>query len=285
MVRGLFQSLRSRIGLWKYHLLREARARNGTARQREELGLLPRPHYAYGMLRAADLARYLGCKRVTVCEFGVATGNGLLAMVDLAAKLEPETGVEYRIIGFDTGTGLPPIGGYEDHPELWSPGDFAMVNKEQLMQRLSGRAELFLGDIKDTVTDFIASLSADNPLGFIAVDVDIYSATCSALRCLEGPAERYLPAISMYFDDVTFYFANRWCGELRAIEEFNRDHELRKLDHDRGLLRRLFEAPSLWQSHMYVAHILDHEVRSRPGIRQSMGLEDHIDFMRQFNML
>ena len=126
--------------------------------------------------------RYMGRKRVTVCEFGVATGNGLLAMVDLAARLGPETGIEYRIVGFDTGTGLPTIGGYEDHPELWSSGDFAMNNKEQLTQRLNGRAELFLGDIKDNVSGFIASLSVDAPLGFIAVDVDIYSATRSALR-------------------------------------------------------------------------------------------------------
>ena len=151
MMRGLFQALRGRIGLLKHRVLKEARARSGTARQQEELGLLPRPHYAYGMLRAADLARYLGCKQVTVCEFGVATGNGLLAMVDLASRLKPETGVEYRIVGFDTGTGLPSVGGYEDHPELWSPGDFAMVNKDQLTERLSGRADLFLGDIKDTM--------------------------------------------------------------------------------------------------------------------------------------
>jgi hypothetical protein len=285
MIRGLFQALRGRIGLFKYHLLKEAQARTGTGRQREELGLFPRPHYAYGMLRAADLARYLGQKRVTVCEFGVATGNGLLAMVDIANRLGPEIGVDYRIVGFDTGAGLPSIGGYEDHPELWSPGDFAMVNKEKLTERLGGRAELFLGDIKDTVAGFVSSLSSDAPLGFIAIDVDIYSATCSALRCLQGPAKLYLPAISMYFDDVTFFFANRWCGELRAIEEFNQEHELRKIDHDRGLLRRTMESPSLWQARMYVAHILDHEFRSRPVDRQSMSLEDHINFMRQFNML
>ena len=68
------------MGRSKYQLFREARARTGTFRQQEELGLLPRPNYAYGMLRAADLVRYLGLKRVTICEFGVATGNGLIAM-------------------------------------------------------------------------------------------------------------------------------------------------------------------------------------------------------------
>jgi len=285
MVKGLLQALRSRIGRSKYQLLREAQARAGTVRQQEELGLLPRPNYAYGMLRAADLARYLGLKRVTICEFGVATGNGLIAMVDLAGRLEPESGISFRIVGFDTGAGLPHVGGYEDHPELWSAGDFPMVNKDELTKRIDGRAELFLGDIKDTVSGFIASLSENAPIGFVSVDVDIYSATCSALRCLQGPAELYLPAISMYFDDVTFFFANRWCGELRAIEEFNRDHELRKIDHDRGLLHRTIEAPALWHSQMYVAHILDHELRSQPANRQSMDLEGHINFMREFNML
>ncbi|MGC8640735.1 MAG: hypothetical protein ACP5XB_12765 [Isosphaeraceae bacterium] len=255
----------------------------GTFREREELGLLPRPNYAYGMLRAADLARYLGLKQVTACEFGVATGAGLTAMIDHAADIEREAGVRFRIVGFDTGTGLPRVGGYEDHPELWAPGDFAMVNKDELTKRIEGRAELLLGDISDTVCGFVASLAREAPLGFVSVDVDIYSATCSALRCFEGPAEHYLPAISIYFDDVSFYFANRWCGELRAIDEFNRDHELRKIDIDRGLIHRGIEVPALWHSRMYVAHILDHEFRAHPVERPWMTLEDHVKFVRQFD--
>ncbi len=285
MVKTLFQSIRRRVGRFKFEMLREAKARSGTFRQQEELGLLPRPHYAYGMLRAADLARYLGLKQVTVCEFGVATGNGLIAMIEHAAMLERETGVAFRIVGFDTGHGLPAVGSYEDHPELWSAGDFPMVNREELTARIKGRAELFLGDIKDTVSRFVAGLSGEAPLGFVSVDVDIYSATCSSLLCLDGPAELYLPAISMYFDDVMFFFANRWCGELRAIDEFNRDRDMRKIDYDRGLLHRTVNTPSLWHSRMYVAHILDHELRSHPADRQSMNLEDHLGFMRQFNML
>jgi hypothetical protein len=285
MVKSLFQTLRNRVGQSKFMVLREAKARTGTFREQEELGLLERSNYAYGMLRAADLARFMGLKRVTVCEFGVATGNGLIAMIEHAARIEREAGVSFRIVGFDTGEGLPQIGGYEDHPELWSPGDFAMVNKDELINRIGGRAELLLGDIKNTVSGFVASLSREAPLGFISVDVDIYSATCSALRCLDGPAECYLPAISMYFDDVSFYFANRWCGELRAIDEFNRDHELRKIDNDRALKHRLIETPSLWHSHMYVAHILDHQLRAHPPDRRAMGLEDHVNFMRQFNMI
>ena len=284
MLKSLLKSVTSQAGRLKYRITREARARAGTVQQQEVEGLLPRPNYAYGMFRAAGLARFLGQSSVTVCEFGVATGNGLVAMIDLASRITPETGVTFRIVGFDTGEGLPEVGGYEDHPELWSSGDFAMVNKDELTKRIAGRAELRFGDIKDTVGGFVDSLTPQCPLGFISVDVDIYSATRSALRCLEGDPLLYTPAISMYFDDVNFFFANRWCGELRAIDEFNAAHELRKIDQDRGLISRILDTPAGWHHAMYVAHILDHPTRTRPQEREGMGLKEHLDFTRQFNL-
>src|ERR1700679_4227894 len=106
--------------------------RAGDFRARESYGLVSRPNYAYGMLRAADLARYLGKRAVTVCEFGVATGDGLMNMVSLAEQIRAETGIEVRVVGLDSGEGLPAVEDYRDHPELWSAGDFAMTNKEEL---------------------------------------------------------------------------------------------------------------------------------------------------------
>jgi tRNA G46 methylase TrmB len=55
------------------------------------------------MLRVADVAKYFGKKCVTVIEFGVASGAGLLNMADVAPLIEEETGVKLRIAGFDTG--------------------------------------------------------------------------------------------------------------------------------------------------------------------------------------
>ena len=98
--------------------------RRGDFREMEAHGLIQRANYAYGILRAADLARFLGKTRATVCEFGVATGNGLLNMVELAELIRAETGVEIRVVGLDTGAGLPTVAGYKDHPEIWSAGDF-----------------------------------------------------------------------------------------------------------------------------------------------------------------
>src|SRR5688572_26269445 len=78
-------------------------ARHGTFRDRERFGLISRPNYIYGMLRAADCAKYFGKTRVTAIEFGVASGAGLLNMADLAQLIRAETGIEFRIVGFDTG--------------------------------------------------------------------------------------------------------------------------------------------------------------------------------------
>jgi hypothetical protein len=253
--------------------------RAGTFREKESLGLISRPNYAYGLLRAADLARFLGKKAVTVCEFGVATGNGLMNMVEIADQVRAETNVDIRVVGLDTGEGLPAVEDCRDHPELWSTGDFAMTNKEDLRKRVAGRAELIFGDIKDTVGGFVESLDESAPLGFVAIDVDIYSGTRSALQALKGHPELYTPAISMYCDDVGFFFANRWCGELLAIDEFNEENSMRKIDTDRSLSHRATRSEP-WYPSMFVCHILDHETRCKPRKRDGLSIQDHYAFMK-----
>jgi hypothetical protein len=257
--------------------------RHGDFRTRESYGRIRRPNYLYGMLRAADLAKYFGRKYVTVIEFGVASGAGILNMMSLASLIEKETDVSLRIVGFDTGRGLPPVKGYKDHPELWNPGDFAMEDRDSLMQKIGNGAEIIWGDIAETIGPFTDSIDPTAPLGFISVDVDIYSATKSALRCLSGATDKYLPAISMYFDDVSFFFANQWAGELAAIREFNEQHELRKIDVDRSLNRRPVKAEG-WYSNMHVCHVLDHEARQSSRKREQLTIGAHADFMNALNL-
>lgn len=133
-------------------------ARSGDFRTREQYGLISRPSYLYGMLRAADSAKYFGKTCVTAVEFGVASGAGLLNMVDLAQVVSQETGVRFRIVGFDTGEGLPTVEGYKNHPEVWNPGDFAPESRPELIKKLSGRAEIIWGDIANTIQAFTAKL-------------------------------------------------------------------------------------------------------------------------------
>ena len=47
-------------------------------------GMWSRPHYAYGVFAAAKLARRLGYSGMSAVEFGVAGGNGLLALEEIA---------------------------------------------------------------------------------------------------------------------------------------------------------------------------------------------------------
>ena len=147
------------------------------------------------------------------------------------------------------------------------------------MRRLGGRAEIIWGDIGDTIGPFTDSIDSAAPLGFISVDLDIYSATVAALRCLTGKPEKYNPAISMYFDDVSFFFANEWAGELAAIAEFNGEHELRKIGLDRSLPGRRPIPSASWYSKMYVCHVLDHEIRQTPRDRGQLAIKDHAEYM------
>jgi hypothetical protein len=251
----------------------------GDFRAREQYGLVPRAAYAYGLLRAADIAKYFQKKRVTVVEFGVGAGAGLLNLVDLARLVERETGVTSRIVGFDTGQGLPPPAGHKDHPELWQEGDFATGDRDTLIGKLDGRAEVMWGDIRDTIGPFIDTIDATAPLGFIAVDLDLYTSTKAALTCLTNRPEKYNPAISMCFDDVCSVFANEWAGELAAIAEFNDEHQTRKISIDRSLPGRRPVKADSWYQTMYVCHILDHHGRQRPRDRQTLTVDAHDQFM------
>lgn len=254
--------------------------RNGNFRQRAARGLVPRSQYCYGMLRAADQAKYFGIGKVKVLEFGVASGAGLLNMIRLAELIQEETGVEFDIVGFDACDGLPAVKGYRDHAELWVDGDFSMKDRAGLLDRIDGRARIIFGDISDTIEGFTAELSSDLPIGFISVDVDIYTATVSAFRCLTSSPENYLPATGMYFDDTMFYFANKWAGELLAINEFNAESKMRKIDKDRSLFRAQSRHHEAWYSAMYVLHILDHPIRNYGVTRASLDLEKHYKLMR-----
>ena len=235
----------------------------GSTRDKIYWGLLQRACYAYGMLRAADLAAIGGRQKVTVCEFGVAAGKGLLNMIQLADLIRADTGVEFRIVGFDSGEGLPELKGCKDHPEIWNCGDFPMANRQQLQEAIAGRAEMVFGDIARTAPAFAANLSPSAPLGFAAIDVDLYSSAVSCLESLRGAPDGYTPAVSLYLDDVGVFFSNRWCGELAAVEEFSAANEFRKIDRDRSLPGNRPGKYQWWYDRMRVCHILDHQARTQ----------------------
>ena len=94
-----------------------------------------RPWYTWGVLQGARLAKVLGIDRVSVIEFGVAGGNGLVSLERIAEKVGGMFGVAIDTYGFDSGGGLPKPLDYRDCPNLFSPGHYPM-DQEKLRKRL-----------------------------------------------------------------------------------------------------------------------------------------------------
>lgn len=233
----------------------------GSFRAKVDHDLIIRQQFAFPILHAADKARELGLKSITIAEFGVANGAGLLNMCKIAVSVAKETGISFKIFGFDTGRGLPPAIDYRDHPEMFQQNDFPM-DVERLKAALPPFAELVIGDVADTVPDFVSRLSPESPLAFVSMDLDYYSSTKPALEIFRGPAQNYLPAVLVYLDDTVIETANPWCGELLAVDEFNAENTTRKIAPFPMLrMRRLFKNPR-WIEQIYLAHVFDHPARS-----------------------
>jgi hypothetical protein len=230
--------------------------------------LIVRQQYAFSILHAADRAKEFGKNGVTIVELGVAGGAGLLNMCKIAQRASKATGVDFRVAGFDTGTGMPLPNDYRDYPEAYRQGDFPM-NVESLRNALPPFAELIIGDVSQTIPDFLRRLLPAHPIGFVAVDVDYYSSAKKALAILQGEPQKYLPRVVVHLDDIGDEFCSPWTGELLAVKEFNRDNEWRKIASFQMLrTRRIFKNAG-WIDHLFIAHIHDHELRSvtsdRPG--------------------
>lgn len=191
---------------------------------RVELGLIARADYARCMWRGALWAKELGLDRISAIEFGVAGGNGLVALEEVAGEIEAQLSVSYDIYGFDTGVGLPAPVDHRDMPYRWSEGFFRM-DRAALEAKLT-RARLVLGSVEVTVPGFIESVQPA-PIATLLFDLDYYSSTAAALSILDGPSEAFLPRLPCYFDDIDV--SSRYAGVLLAIEEFNLAHPNRKI--------------------------------------------------------
>jgi hypothetical protein len=233
----------------------------GGFRAKVYFDVVVRPQHAFALLEAADAARALGLKRFTAVEFGVASGAGLMNMCHIGRQVTRATGVEIDFIGFDNATGMPDPVDYRDHPEYYRPGDFVMESRDSLVAALPPNARLVIGDVKDTVREFIAGLDPAAPLGFVSIDVDYYSSTVSCMPIFAGEALQYLPSVLVYVDDVQYLGHSKWAGEMLAIEEFNEASALRKIGPTNFLREwRLFKKPN-WISQIYTLHVFDHPGR------------------------
>jgi len=229
----------------------------GSWERRLRSGAVRRPHYAWCLHYAALDARGLGYRAMTVVELGVAGGNGLLCLCDHAAQIRKVLGIEIRVVGFDSGGGLPTTSDVRDLHYLWPGGSFEM-DRAALEKRLAGRAELVFGNVGETVPRW--QPAAEAPLGCIMFDLDLYTSTRDALPLLTGT--NVLPRVWCYFDDI-FGFPEMaltdFIGEGAAVHEFNQHPDRARL-RDNVSPARIFaaEAPESWHQKMYIYHRLSH---------------------------
>jgi hypothetical protein len=228
----------------------------GSVDTRFQYGIWRRPHYAYGVYRAADLATRLNLPGISVIEFGVAGGRGLIELEYIAAQVSKRFGIPISVYGFDTGEGMPEPADYRDLPYVWQAGFYRM--DQNLLKSKLRSARLLLGDVSKTIPELLAEKI--HPIGFIAFDLDYYSSTKDAFRVFQGPEASRLPRTYCYFDDVIWPETachNRYIGELCAIEEFNTENSAKKLAPIHRLSSMRIHA-SPWNYQMYVMHDFQH---------------------------
>lgn len=213
-----------------------------------------RPSYRWGTLCAAYLAKALGYDRISVVEFGVAGGNGLVKLERIAEEVERISGVKIDVYGFDTGAGLTKPIDYRDLPQLWREGDYRM-DVPLLESRLS-RAKLILGPVEETVPKFAETLTA--PVGFVSFDLDLYSSTMDAFKLFEANSKAFLPRVVCYFDDIIGFSHGDFSGERLAISDFNAANEKRKISQIYGL-GHVLNVQKVWTDMMFMFHAFDHE--------------------------
>jgi hypothetical protein len=228
----------------------------GSLETRVFLGVGAKPMYRFGIYSAAALAKLLGLPGISVIEFGVAGGQGLVAMEQAAQEVAEHFGIAVDVFGFDTGHGMPAPTDYRDLPHVWGEG-FYQMDVELLRAKLK-EARLILGDVEETIPSFLPAIK--HPIGFVAFDLDYYSSTKNAFRVWEGLPDTRLPRVFCYFDDLVWperAYHNEYLGELCAIREYNLDHSEMKLCPIH-LLRHTQPHPAAWHDQTYVLHDFRH---------------------------
>jgi hypothetical protein len=236
----------------------------GTFKQRLKYDGVTYTPYAYGMYSAALQAKSLGLKKITVIEFGVASGNGLIAMEKHGSEIKNLTGIDFEIYGFDTGKGLPKPTDYKDQCYFWKESDFIMDQKK--LEKHLVFAKLIIGEIQGTIKHFIKDC-LNSPIGFIAFDLDYYSSTIASFEIFNLNDNLLLPRVECYMDDIgsnELLVASKGTGVLKAIYDFNSaSKEQKKILKKEGLkCSRII--PAFWNEQMYVFHSFDHYQYNHP---------------------
>ena len=214
-----------------------------------------RPHYHSVIYESTQLALKLNLRKISLVEFGVAGGHGLLSIEKYCKKLSKKYSIEYEIFGFDFGDslGLKKTKDPKDLPYYWNEGQFKM-NLEKLKKKIK-ISKLILGDVSTTVKTFTEKFRPA-PIGAIFFDLDYYTSTMDALEIFKCSDEFMLPRVICYFDDLQPN-VNKFNGELAAINEFNKNNDQMKIAKDYGSALNYYYGP--WEEEVFILHRFNHK--------------------------
>ena len=198
------------------------------------------------------MAKELGHSAVTVIEFGVANGAGLLAIETHIQEIQRNVDIDFHVFGFDLETGVPITENHRDIAFRGWQGKYKMENKSALEGQLQ-LAKLIIGDVRETVPTFPDHQPANAPIGCIFFDLDLYTSTMAAFRIFDLPRAHRLPRVISYFDDIQG--SNEYIGELAAIHDFNAAHDTKKIAKPYGLFA---VRPHLWIEMVFQMHDFAH---------------------------
>jgi len=234
----------------------------GNVVKKIEYDLVVRQPFAFSLQKAfefaADEHERLDIKRLVFIEFGVASGAGLLNICRIGEALSRHYGVDWRVIGFDTGEGMPRPVDYRDHPEKYLDGDFVPRDNEALQRSLPANAQIIYGPIADMIGSLDTHLQLGDVVGFVSIDVDYWSSTKDCMRLFDNPTLSFLPRTPVYLDDFNNIDHHPYAGELLAVAESNQEHEQTKLAKMNQIRNwRLFKN-ALWLDQLYWYLDLEH---------------------------
>ena len=247
------------------------------------------PQYSFGLASACREAKALGINKISALEFGVAGGNGLMALASAAHQCTIEFGIEVQVFGFDSGIGMPNHQGFVDAPYLWKQGDFRM-DAGALRDSMPKSTNVIIGQVSDSVPFYLSkvrrsSLTLESgqavsgiakrpsepctllrsderfdtsaPIAFVSFDLDYYSSTKAALQLFRGAP--CLPRVWTYFDDLDFI--SKQTGEWLAIDEFNSE-----MNGESFISEVALSMPSWvnWAHRMRVLHNYNHPMYNNP---------------------
>ncbi len=223
----------------------------GSFEFRMKINALERMYYAYICYNAALQAKKLNYNSISVIEFGVAGGRGLLIVEEYVEEIFKLLGIKIEVYGFDMGSGLPKPKDFRDLPYHWQEGFFHM-NETNLKSKLKN-AKLIIGDIESTSKDFFSKYKP-SPIGAVIHDFDFYSSTKNSLSMFKNNSEFFLPRVFCFFDDTigneTVLF-NDFTGERLAINEFNNENEFIKFSKPYHLLT---PGDEVWHHQIWICH-------------------------------